>query len=95
MSKRESHELAGKTVRLNLAAEAPNLQTTATFRVEDWFENVVGMGWKSAKDTGNWAAKNYGLRAKIGGLPQDNDVVYGKVGGLGHIIHISELGELE
>lgn len=41
---------------------------------------------------GNPACMKYAIRSAFAGLPTDNNVVYGKVGGFGHIVHVSELG---
>ena len=91
MSKRETHELAGKTVELNLSADDPQMVSGDIFRVEDWWENVGGESWMFAK--GNPACLKYAIRSGMGGLPTDNEVVYGKVNSLGHLVHVSELGE--
>ena len=42
---------------------------------------------------GNPACIKYAFRSGFGGLPPDNEVVYGKVGALGYLVHSSELGE--
>ena len=44
---------------------------------------------------GNPAALQYGMRSGFSGLPTDNEVVYGKVGMLGYLIHKSEIVPLE
>lgn len=61
------------------------------FIVEDWFENVLGCSWMVAD--GNPAAMFYGIRIgmKRGAVPCDNNVVYGKIDGLGYLLHVSEL----
>ena len=63
----------------------------AEIRIEDWFQNVSGCSWMSAN--GNPAALGYALRAGLSGgkIPWDNDVLYGKVDGLGYLVHVSEL----
>jgi hypothetical protein len=43
--------------------------------------------------TGNPAALNYAMRAGTIGLPVDNEVVYGKIGYLGYLVHTSEFVE--
>jgi hypothetical protein len=42
---------------------------------------------------GNWAAMHYALRSALVEpmLPIDDEVVYGKIGAFGHIVHVSEL----
>ncbi len=60
------------------------------FRVEDWWENVYGRSWMVAN--GNPAAMSYAVRIGMKGtVPFDNDVLYGKIGGMGYLIHVSEL----
>jgi len=93
--KREQHPLAGRTVCLKALTEkslGPQLQEGDLFRVEDWWSNVAGESWMWCK--GNPACLNYAMRSGLSGaIPTDDEVVYGKVGGLGHLVHISELGE--
>lgn len=90
---RDTHPLAGKTVRLKLKADGlDNLKTGDLYRIEDWWQNVSGKSWMFCD--GNPACMIYGMRGGMAGLPNDNEVVYGKVGAYGHLIHISELGEV-
>lgn len=89
--KREKHELAGKTVILNCKPDPDNLNGQQ-FVIEDWQENVFGKSWMFCD--GNPACLKYAMRSVMSGLPMDNEVVYGKVGPFGHLIHVSELGEV-
>ena len=60
------------------------------FWVEDWWENVYGRSWMVAD--GNPAAMVYGIRTGLRGcVPTDNEVLYGKIDGLGYLFHVSEL----
>jgi hypothetical protein len=77
---------AGRTFKL----DAEGIDGTE-IRVEDYWDRVTGGSWMFAE--GNPAALNYAVRAAVAGLPTDNEVVYGKVDSLGHIVHVSELGE--
>lgn len=85
---KEPHPLAGKTVTVNHASvnfgNGPH-----EFVIEDWWDRVSGGSWMNA--TGNPAAMLYGIRNGASGLPIDNEVVYGKIHGLGEILHVSEL----
>lgn len=94
-TKREQHLMAGKTVLLNPrlmnGIPYPDLAGQKAW-VEDWWVNVAGVEWGFAQ--GNPAAMMYGLRSGFSGLPTDNEVVYVKVGGLGYIVHQTELGAL-
>lgn len=89
--KREKHELAGKTVILNCKPDPDNLNGQE-FVIEDWQENIMGQSWMFCN--GNPACLKYAMRSAFSGLPTDNEVVYGKVGPFGHLIHVSELGEV-
>jgi hypothetical protein len=91
-TRRPSHPLAGRTVKVALKT-APHqlLVDGCEFVIEDWWENVGGGSWMWAQ--GNPACLGYAIRAGLGGLPTDDDVVYGKVGPLGYLVHRSELGE--
>ena len=86
MSNRSPHPLAGQTVTLH--STSPEMDGEP-YRIEDWWENVAGMSWMFAR--GNPACLQYAIRAGGAGLPTDNDVLYGKIGSLGHLIHVSEL----
>ena len=88
---RGTHELSGKTVTLNCKPDPDNLNGQE-FTVEDWQENVMGKPWIVCD--GNPACIKYAMRSSLSGLPIDNEVVYGKVGGYGHLIHVSEFGEV-
>lgn len=91
---RTKHELADQTVRLNLKSKPYQmLEDGVEFHVEDWWENVAGMSWMVAR--GNPACLGYAMRAGFGDIPTDNEVVYGKVGALGYLVHVSELGEVQ
>lgn len=91
---RETHPLAGKTVRLkeNIGRFLQgNKAGGAEFVVEDWADNVLGQSVWTAQ--GNIAAIEYSLRTACNGnnIPMDNKGIYGKVGGFGHIVHESEI----
>lgn len=94
---REKFEYAGCTARLKpgVGHDISGRELSGeTFEIEDWFENVVGCSWMGAN--GNPTALIYAVRsAKFGennGVhPFSNDVVYGKVHGMGFAFHINEL----
>lgn len=88
-----SHPLAGRTVTLNLKSkDAPDIATGSEFRVEDYWDKITGGSWMTAQ--GNPAALKFAMRSGLAGLPLDDEVVYGKVGPYGHLVHVSELGEV-
>jgi hypothetical protein len=92
---RKPHPLAGQTVRLTTAASDPGrhvLVAGAEYQIEDWWQNVSGGSWMDA--VGNPACLDYAMRSALAGLPLDDEVVYGKAGPLGYLVHVSELPEV-
>lgn len=88
---RDKSPLAGRTVKIKPDVGgiiSPSLGGQP-FDVEDWWENVSGKSWMVCD--GNPACLTYALRGAVEGLPIDNDVLYGKVGGFGVLLHVSEL----
>lgn len=101
----ESHPLAGKTVRLNspsltglLKAEPHRLDRAGgdaehiEYWVEDWQDILFGKSW--GEMDGNPACLQYAVRSGLEMLPDDDECVYGKIGNLGYIVHVNELGEV-
>lgn len=89
-----AHPLAGQTVQVKFAGEghpqiAGSADAAVSFVVEDWWDRLTGGSWMFAD--GNPAALVYAVRSGFSGLPTDDEVVYGKVGGFGHLVHVSEL----
>jgi hypothetical protein len=83
--KRQPSEHAGTTVKIRPSAgQLGGLE----YRVEDWWINAAGESWTVSQTP---AAYNYALRSSAAGLPIDDDVLYGKVGGFGLLVHISEI----
>jgi hypothetical protein len=62
---------------------------SADFRIEDWWDRLAGESWRETR--GNPAVLQYAARASACGLPVNDDVVYGKVGALGYLLHVSEI----
>ena len=86
LSHEEPHPLAGKTVKI-IAGEYEGKH----YWIEDWWDKITGGSWMFAE--GNPACLQYAMRSGLGNLPTDDEVVYGKIGALGHLVHVSELGE--
>ena len=85
------HPLAGKKVNL---VDARTREATGTeFSVQDWWD-VLGSGcWQD--NLNNFACIKYASRVLASSsIPRDDEVVYGKVNGMGHLMHVSELGAL-
>lgn len=82
----KKHELAGKIVKIKSGALKGH-----EYHIEDYWDRVSGVSWMYAD--GNPACLRYAFRAALDGLPADNNVLCGKIGALGHLVHASELGE--
>lgn len=87
----EPHRLAGETVKISEDAKHPQLEDFggSDFIVEDWWDRVFGKSWMDS--TRNPAAMVYGIRSVTNGLTTDNEVLYGKMNGMGVLVHVSEL----
>ena len=87
----EEHPFAGQTVGIRFADPGhPQVDgMDHEFRVEDWWDRVAGKSWMFSD--GNPAALSYALRSGAALLPIDDDVVYGKIGAFGHLVHRSEI----
>jgi len=87
------HPLAGKTVKIKTHVTHPQDPNFggADFTIEDWADRVFGKSWMFMD--GHPASLIYAMRSAFSEIPipTDDEVVYGKVGCLGHILHISEL----
>jgi hypothetical protein len=82
------HPLAGQTV--TITADIHGDGTTAhKYLVEDWNDRLFGQSWMDMQ--GHPASLAYAVRSAVAGLPLDNEVVYGKAGHLGHLVHVSEI----
>lgn len=86
--KTESSPLAGKTI--NIKQEANHIGGQQ-ITIEDYWHLVSGKSWKVSN--GNPAAINYSMRTSLAAfkVPLDDEVLYGKIGGLGYLVHVSEL----
>lgn len=92
---REPHPLAGKKVKIKDGVNDPAQKQVvggAEYVIEDWWDRLTGGSWMFAD--GNPAALHYAMRSAFNQLPINDDVVYGKIGNLGHLVHVSELGEV-
>lgn len=90
----EQHPLADEYVVLNDKAACPRgiVVPGAILHVIGWWDVLTGDSWMFAE--GNMAALQYAMRSGLGHLPLDNEVVYGHIGPFGHLVHVSELGEV-
>lgn len=83
------YERAGETVKVTFDTGHGEGTQTHDFRIEDYWDRVSGKSWTLSD--GNPAAMKYAMRSGIEGLPMDDEVLYGKVGSFGHLIHVSEI----
>lgn len=90
---KESSPLAGKIVTIRKEATHPQFEDFggSEFVVEDYWDRLTGRSWMFSD--GNPAAMMYGIRSAFNDLPTDNNVLYGKVGSFGHLVHVSEIIE--
>jgi hypothetical protein len=97
----ESHPLKDKIVLLNSTTEDPLrglVVEGAAFEILDWWDLLTGKSWMDSN--GNPACLQYAARSGLSpaNIPTDDEVVYGKIRtkdgiGLGHLVHVTELGE--
>lgn len=88
----QPHPLAGQTVKLRLSSleyDGWDIASGDLFQVEDYWDRLTGGSWLYAN--GNPACLDYAVRLACSGLPLDDEVVYGKVRGLGYLVHVTEL----
>jgi len=96
MIHKHSSPLAGQKVIIKKGVKHPQVKDFggAEFVVEDWVDRVIGQSWMFAD--GNPACLIYAIRSGLTETSMiDNEVLYGKVGPLGHLVHISEIDESE
>ena len=89
---KDQHPLAGMLVKIHCAGMDPDHLDGQDFLLEDWWDRIGAQSWMYSK--GNPACLKYAMRGGFSGLPVDDEVVYGKVGPFGHLLHVSELGEI-
>lgn len=75
---------AGKVVRLKDTVPEIGGQEII---IEDWWDRVYGKSWMIAN--GNPAALIYAIRSASIETATDDNVLYGKIDGLGHLVHMS------
>lgn len=81
---------AGKTVTLKCKPD-PDMLNRKKMLVEDYWINLGQGSWMFAQ--GNPACMKYAIRSGLSGLPTDDKVLYGKVDGMGHLVHESEISK--
>ncbi|MEV4735522.1 MULTISPECIES: hypothetical protein [unclassified Microbacterium] len=94
MEHEAQHPQAGQTVQVEFRGGGhPQVEGSADgpvdFVVEDWWDHLTGKSWMFSD--GNPAVIDYSIRSGMNGLPTDNEVVYGKVGAFGYLVHVDEI----
>lgn len=85
--------VSGTTYELNEKASDNIRQMVVPgehYVVEGLWKELTGKSWLDSD--GNPAAIQYALRVSSSGLPWDDDVYYGRINNLGHLVHASEIG---
>lgn len=95
MMHQEPSPLAGKTVKIKTGVKHPQYPNFggAEFRVEDWWDRVSGKSWMFCD--GNPACLIFAVRTASADVPTDDEVLYGKVGAFGSLVHVSEIEEAQ
>ena len=84
MAHSEPHSRAGDTITIRQGEFAGQ-----EYRIEDWWDRVSGESWM--RQRGNPGCLDYAVRSGIEGCPSDDEVLYGKIGSMGKLIHESQL----
>ena len=86
---RDPSPYAGQTVQLRPdAAEIGGLAAD----VVDWYERTgQGITWRQALDAEDFRAQGYAVRRGLRSLPDDDEVLFARVDGMGRIIHFTEI----
>jgi len=91
----EPSPLAGTTIQVDMRQPSGKPSESVEYRVEDWWDRLGQGSWMWAQ--GNPACLNYAIRTGLADelVPLDDEVLYGKIGGFGHLIHVSEIATKE
>jgi hypothetical protein len=77
-------DYANKTVKIVSGSYKGN-----DYKVEGYWKDIAGKSWMHSN--GNPACLDYAIRGAKDNLPNDDDVLYGKIGCSGKLIHVSEI----
>ncbi len=92
MTHRNSHPFAGLTVSLTRGINDPNgsYPVGTEYHLEDYADRINGrpIDWQNPR---TFAELNYIRRSALDKQPLDENVVYGKIGSLGYLVHESEI----
>jgi hypothetical protein len=79
-------DYAGQTVTVDIG------YGLSTYRIDGYWDVLTGVSWRNS--AGNPASINYAIRAITKGLPNNDLVLYGKIGPLGYLVHVTEIVSL-
>ena len=89
----EQSPLARNTVKIKKEVKHPQVSDFggSEIHIEDWWDKVSGKSWMDCE--GNPACLIYAARTGFSDnpVPTDDDVLYGKIGPYGHLVHLTEL----
>ncbi len=84
---------AGMTMKVKEGISHPQVSNFggSEIKIEDWWDRVNGVSWM--RSVGNPTALIYAMRTGMSPkkVPIDDEVLYGKIDGLGHLVHVSEI----
>lgn len=88
---KEQSPSAGKTVKIKPDAKHPYIPTFggSSFKVEDWQDRIMGMSWTKYID--HPVCIEYSLRISEANILVDDEVLYGKIGLIFLLVHVSEI----
>jgi hypothetical protein len=85
---RDPSPYAGQTVTLRSDARDIGGLPAA---VVDWYERLSeGVSWRDRIGV-DPRCESYNMRSALSGLPDDNDVLFARVDGMGALIHVTEI----
>ena len=58
-------------------------------KIDDWWDRMSGGSWMEWNEYA--VCTIYAMRVVLNDIPSDNNVLYGKIGDSGYLVHISEL----
>lgn len=92
----EQHDLAGKTVKIkeNIKHHAFPEFGGENYTIEDYWDRVGGNSWRDMQYT-NFACSDYAKRVKGSHIHNSEEVLYEKINGMGHLVHVSEIELIE
>jgi|AntAceMinimDraft_16_1070373.scaffolds.fasta_scaffold32490_5 hypothetical protein len=85
----EKSKFAGKEIKIK---DEANQLGGRKILIEDWWDKISGNSWTN--NPGNFACSNYLNRIEFSSkikIPLNDEVLYGKINGLGYLVHINEI----